>query len=105
MNPRTSQLYGMNRGSARTVGWEPRFLPARKERCDFAPCVEAWHLLSPRDVETATLDFDLRIANVVSYDFLTIVVFECECRWILMLDRDPLTVPCPEHGGGPLRDD
>ena len=58
-----------------------------------------------QDVETTALDFDLRIANVVSYDFLTIVVFECECRWILMLDRDPLTVPCPEHGGVHLDDD
>jgi hypothetical protein len=61
------------------------------------------------DVEHTNLafdfDFDLRIANVVSYDFLTIVVFECECRWILMLDRDPLTVACPEHGGAPLGDD
>ena len=56
-------------------------------------------------LERTNLDFDLRIANVVSYDFLTIVVFECECRWILMLDRDPLTVACPEHGGARLDDD
>jgi hypothetical protein len=54
--------------------------------------------------DTQVPSFDFHIANVVSYDFLTIVVFACECRWILMLDRDPLPVACPEHGGVPLGD-
>jgi hypothetical protein len=59
---------------------------------------------APSVEEEPVPTFDFRIANVVSYDFLTIVVFACECRWIVMLDRNPLTVACPEHGGVPLGD-
>jgi hypothetical protein len=45
--------------------------------------------------------FDLRIAEVISYDSLTIVVFECECRWVVMLERLPMVVACPGHGPEP----
>ena len=41
--------------------------------------------------------FDLRITDVIVYESLTIVVFDCECRWVLVLDRDPVLVRCPEH--------
>jgi hypothetical protein len=42
--------------------------------------------------------FDLSIAEVISYESLTIVVFRCECRWVVMLDRGPMVVACPGHG-------
>lgn len=42
--------------------------------------------------------FDLSIAEVISYESLTIVVFQCECRWVAMLDRGPMMVACPVHG-------
>ena len=43
--------------------------------------------------------FDLSIAEVIAYESLTIVVFQCECRWVVMLDRAPMVVACPGHGG------
>jgi hypothetical protein len=43
--------------------------------------------------------FDLSIAEVIAYENLTIVVFQCECRWVVMLDRPPMVVACPGHGG------
>jgi hypothetical protein len=46
--------------------------------------------------------FDLSISEVISYESLTIVVFRCECRWVVMLDRGPMVVACPEHDGEPL---
>jgi hypothetical protein len=51
---------------------------------------------SPR--MAASPAFDLSIAEVISYESLTIVVFECECRWVVMLDRGPMVVACPGHG-------
>jgi hypothetical protein len=42
--------------------------------------------------------FDLSISEVIAYESLTIVVFRCECRWVLMLDRNPMVVACPGHG-------
>ena len=49
--------------------------------------------------------FDLNIAEVIAYESLTIVVFECECRWVVMLDRGPMMVACPLHGMEPSGDD
>ena len=49
--------------------------------------------------------FDLSIAEVISYESLTIVVFQCECRWVAMLDRGPMMVACPLHGMEPAGDD
>ncbi len=49
----------------------------------------------------ASPGFDLSIAEVISYEGLTIVVFRCECRWVLMLDRGPMVVACSGHGREP----
>ena len=49
----------------------------------------------------ASPGFDLSIAEVIAYDRLTIVVFHCECRWVVMMDRGPMVVACPEHAGAP----
>jgi hypothetical protein len=44
------------------------------------------------------IGFDLRIADVIAYERLTIVLFACECRLVLVLDREPVTIVCPRHG-------
>jgi len=43
-------------------------------------------------------DFDLGFAEVVCYERVTIVVFRCGCRWVMWLDREPVTIPCEGHG-------
>ena len=45
--------------------------------------------------------FDLSIAGIIAYQSLTIVVFDCECRWVVMRDRQPIVVPCACHLGVP----
>jgi hypothetical protein len=42
-------------------------------------------------------DFDLRIADVIAYQNLTIVVFTCDCRWVAMTGREPMLIACGEH--------
>jgi hypothetical protein len=46
------------------------------------------------------ISFDLRIADVIAYGRLTIVLFACECRLVLLLDREPVTILCPQHALG-----
>jgi hypothetical protein len=84
----------MNRDATRRDAWELRFLV----RCRSKPWIQALRrgmalADSPYVEETLVPSFDFHIANVVSYDFLTIVVFACS---VAGSDArpDPLSVAC-----------